>query len=147
MLRKIDEVIEDLNALGENDFKNAASGFDRLQELCDELQDANDPAACIPAMFRAMERLEDFDLGSPGPLVHTLEDWSCKYEASLAESVMRKPTPLSLWMVNRILNGDPKDASTWIAVMRSVLDNPCASVLAKEQAQRFLMYQAERQTN
>ena len=61
-----------------------------------------------------MERLDGVELGTPGPLVHTLETLRGGYEMLLAESVRRKPTLLSVWMVNRILNVNPPDAESWL---------------------------------
>jgi hypothetical protein len=66
-------------------------------------------------MFRTMERLDGVELGTPGPLVHTLETWRGGYEKLLAESARRKPTSLSVWMVNRILNVRPPDSDSWLA--------------------------------
>ena len=92
-------------------------------------------------MFRTMERLDGVDLGTPGSLVHTLETWPGGYEQLLAQSVRRKPTPLSVWMVNRILNVSPPDAESWMALLGSVLDNPAASDETKADAKGFIEYQ------
>src|ERR1700722_19323310 len=107
MTRSVAEIAADFDSLTARDFDYAvvgAGGWQRLDELCDEMRAVNDPAACAPQLFRTMERLDGVDLGTPGPLVHTLESWPGRYEKLLAESVRRKPTPLSVWMVNRILN-------------------------------------------
>ena len=145
MPRNVVDIIADLDALAAHDFdytKAGANGLERLDALCDELQQTNDPAASVPAMYRTMERLDDVELGSPGSIVHTLESWSGGYETLLAQSVRRKPTPLSVWMVNRILNAGPPDAESWLAALRSVLDNPNASEETKAGAMSFLEYQA-----
>ncbi len=60
----------------------------------------------------------------------------------LAESVRRKPTPLSVWMVNRILNAEPADAAASMALLRSVAENPAASESTKRRAAHFVEYQA-----
>jgi len=86
-----------------------------------ELKDAS---ACAPIMFRTMERLDNVELGTPGPLVHTLESWRGEYETLLAESVRRKPSPLTRWMVNRILNTQRPDSGMWLALLASALENP-----------------------
>lgn len=101
----------------------------------------NAPAACAPVMFRTMERLDGVELGTPGPLVHTLETWRGRYEKLLAQSVRTKPSPLTLWMVNRILNASPPDAESWMALLRGVAENPAASAEAKAAAARFIEYQ------
>jgi hypothetical protein len=145
MPRHVAEIIADFDALTAHDFDYAnagAKGWERLDELCDEMREVNDPAACVPVMFRTIERLDFVELGTPGPLVHTLETWRGGYEHLLAQSVRRKPTPLSVWMVNRILNARPPDAETWMGLLRSVAGNPAASAHTKAKAQRFIDFQS-----
>ena len=146
MPRSVVAIAADFDALAARDFDYAtpgARGWERLDELCDEMRAVNDPAACAPVMFRTMERLDGVELGTPGPLVHTLETWhGGGYEQLLAQSVRRKPTPLSVWMVNRILNARPSDAESWMVLLRSVASNPAASGETKAQAKGFIEYQA-----
>src|SRR6516225_6786063 len=144
MTRSVDEIAADFDALTAHDFNYAnthAKGWERLDELCDEVRAVNNPAVCAPVLFRTMERLDGVELGTPGPLVHTLEAWRGGYEKLLAESVRRKPTPLSVWMVNRILNVRPPDAESWLALLRSVTGNPAASDETKAVANGFIEYQ------
>ena len=78
MTRSVDEIAAAFDALTAHDFDYAnahADGWERLDELCDELRAVNDPAACAPILFRIMERLDGVELGTPGPTVHTLESW------------------------------------------------------------------------
>ncbi len=88
-----------------------------------------------------MERLDGVELGTPGPLVHTLETWRGGYEELLVQSVRRQPTSLSVWMINRILNARPPGAESWMALLRSVADNPAASAETKAAAERVIKYQ------
>jgi len=144
MPRGVPEIAAEFDALAASDFDYAntgAKGWERLDELCDEMREVNDPAACAPVMLRTMERLDGVELGTPGPLVHTLETWRGRYEKLLVESVLRKPTPLSVWMVNRILNVGPPDVESWMSLLRSVADNASASEETKAQAQGFIEYQ------
>jgi hypothetical protein len=144
MPRSVDEIVADFDALTDRDFDHFdadARGPERLNELCDEIRVVNDPEACAPTMLRTMERLHSVELGTPGPLVHTLETWRGRYEKFLAESVRRKPTPLSVWMVNRILNVRPPDKEFWMALLRNAANNPAASEETKVTAQEFIEYQ------
>jgi hypothetical protein len=144
MARHVAEISADFDVLTarEFDYANAsARGLERLNELCDEMRKVNDPAACAPVMFRTMERLDGVDLGTPGSLVHTLEAWPGGYEQMLAKSIRWKPTPLSVWMVNRILNASLPDAESWMALLRGVADNSAASHETKAEAKRFIEYQ------
>src|SRR5262245_61508811 len=145
MPRMVTEIAADLDALAARDFdysNTGARGWERLDELCDELREVNDPAVCAPVIFRTMERLEGVNLGTPGPLVHTLETWRGRYERLLAESVKRRPTVLSVWMVNRILNVRPLDGELWLALLRNVAHDPAASDKTKAEAKRFIEYQS-----
>ncbi len=145
MARSVAEIAADFDALSDSDFDPAnrcAKGYERLYSLCDELRAINDPAVCVPILFHTMERLDNEELGNPGPLVHTLESWGGNYEAMLAESVRRKPVRLSVWMVNRVLNVAPPDSESWMALLRSVAENPTASEGTKAQADDFIEYQS-----
>jgi hypothetical protein len=144
MARPIEDIAADFDLLTARDFDYAntsANGWERLEQLCDELRAINKPTVCAPVMFHTMERLDGAELGTPGPLVHTLETWRGGYELFLVESIRRKPTPLSVWMINRILNTKPPDAETWLGLLGSVADHPGASGEAKAEARRFVEHE------
>jgi len=105
-----EEIITGLRTLNRSDFdynNSDAQGGERLSELTDALMatPGGSSEAAIQELFSVMERMPDADLGSPGPLVHTLEKLK-GYEQELILSVRRCPSLLSVWMVNRILNTD-----------------------------------------
>ncbi|HZR58475.1 MAG TPA: hypothetical protein VFA74_16500 [Terriglobales bacterium] len=105
-----EEIITGLRTLTPSDFDYnniSARGGERLSELTDALMaiPGGSSEAAIEELFSVMERMPDAELGSPGPLVHTLEKLK-GYEQELIRSVRRCPTLLSVWMVNRILNTD-----------------------------------------
>jgi hypothetical protein len=142
--RTIDDIVADLDRLAAADFDDdnpAGDGWARLSGLCGEALAAAGGAACAPAMFRVMERLDESDLGMPGPLVPTLESWRGRYEPLLAESVDRKPSPLTVWMVNRLLNSDPMHPDLWLALLRRAAGHPGASPQTRADARSFLRYQ------
>ena len=118
-------------------------GAQRLYAVCDELKARDDPERWAPLLYAFMERLGDTEIGSPGPVVHALESWA-GYRPLLADSLRRLPTPLSVWMANRVLNGDPPDADEWLALMRVVAEHPSATPLTRDEARDFLEYQAGR---
>lgn len=145
MPRHIDEIAADFDALEASDFdyRNAqAAGWERLEFLCEEMRELNDVALCAPVMFRTMERLDEVELGTPGPLVHTLEYWRGGYEAYLVESIHRKPSFLAVWMVNRILNRHP-GTGAWLAVLRTAMNHPLACDATKTAAAAFFQHQTE----
>ncbi|WP_433352946.1 hypothetical protein ACQPYV_21155 [Micromonospora saelicesensis] len=146
MRRNLTEVAADLQALDVLDFdvmQLDASGSDQLGAICRELAERDDPQQWAPLLYAFMERLDAADLGSPGPLVHTLETWP-GYRPLLAESLRRKPTPLTVWMANRVLNGNPPDAPQWLQLLQEATSHPMASPQVQADARDFLTYQATR---
>ena len=148
MPRTFDQILDGLAALKAEDFDYHHPGFDgneRLHELTAELMTLPQPERAVPALFDVMERMPDADLGSPGPLVHTLERMRGHYESELVESIKRRPTPLALWMVNRILNGtgNPEQRQFYMDLLRFAAEHPAASGSAKYEAQHFIQHQTE----
>ena len=119
-----------------------AQGAEKLVELTDALMKLPSPERAIPELFAVMERLPESDLGSPGPLVHTLERLR-SYEEELATSVHRRPTTLSVWMVNRILNTDlPVELrQRYMELLRDAEAHAEATQSVREDARDFLELQ------
>jgi hypothetical protein len=144
--RSLTEIAAELEALTLFDFDPMnidANGDDRLRAVCTELAERDDPQRWAPLLYSLIERLDEADLGSPGPLVHTLEAWS-GYRPLLAESLRRRPSPLTVWMANRVLNSDSPDALEWLELLRRAAEHPTASAQAQADASNFLEYQARR---
>jgi hypothetical protein len=140
-----EEVIDGLRSLAAQEFDLSnvnGRGMERLYELTEALMALPAPERAIPALFAVMERLPESDLGSPGPLVHTLEKLP-GYEAELVNSVRRQPTPLSVWMVNRILNTDlsGEGRSEWVALLEMAATHPAASGTVRVDVADFLRLQ------
>jgi hypothetical protein len=140
-----EEIVDGFRALQASDFDYQnidARGWERLAELTDALKTVPDAENAIPDMFGLMERLPEADLGSPGPLVHTIERWR-GYEHELVNSVRRCPSTLSLWMINRILNTAlPDDARrSYIALLNEAATHPNASESVREDARGFVEFQ------
>ena len=141
------EIAADLDALSADDFdlwNEDASGIEKLDLLTEELLKSEQPKLAADLMLHFMERLDESDLGAPGPLVHTLEKLP-GYEVNLFESVARKPTPLSLWMINRILNVTTEDDRRrhLITIFQESLSHQLASDETRQQAEDFLKYHGE----
>ena len=101
MSRSLEQIAADFDNLHAMEFDYAntnARDWERLQELCDEMQTIDKPEACAPVLFRTMERLAD-TICSPGPIVHTLETWRAIMRF-IEESVVRNQRRL-VWMINR----------------------------------------------
>jgi hypothetical protein len=143
-----EQVISGLKLLEAPDFdldNVEARGAERLYELTDALMALPSPERAIPELFGVMERLPESDLGSPGPLVHTLEKLS-DYEDNLVKSVHRRPTVLSVWMVNRILNSvlPLESRQSYLTLLEETAMHPDATNGVRNDARRFLEYQRTR---
>jgi hypothetical protein len=135
MTRSLAQLAEELAGLQEADFdvmRAEPDTTERVDALCAEMAAHPDRVGCAKLIFDLIERLGDAYLGSPGPLVHTLEAWPGTYEPLLAESIRIRPTPLSTWMVQRIVNARPPDLELWRAALDQIYDHPDASDLTKQ---------------
>ena len=141
-----EQIVSGFNGLKAQDFDlndMNSRGPDLLVQLTDGLMASSDPQLFIPELFRTMERLADSDLGSPGPLVHTLESLG-NYEEELVRSVRRHPTYLSVWMVNRTLNGmlygkmPTTSRDLYLSLLQESTGHPLANQKTREDALCFL---------
>jgi hypothetical protein len=141
MGRPLDEIVADLDALDDDDFKYFESpGGERLYDLCQELRDVPDTqtGAVITTLLAFAERCPDGSLGGPGPVVHTIEARRPGYEPFLEESLARRSVPVTVLMVNRILNTHPEDSVRWIRILRTILSDTSASPKTHEYARWIL---------
>src|SRR5438270_12202641 len=118
---KISEQLEGIASA--EDFANAAA------ELTEAWSAAGVGAECIGPILRFTEEHPALDYGTPGPLVHFMEEFHRNgYEGKLAESVARKPTMMTAWMLNRVLNGTgkPSQRQALVRAMRQAARNPNA---------------------
>jgi hypothetical protein len=143
MSQSLEAIIAELNAFEASEWEG--ENEERLQRLIDSVDLRSNREVVIPILFHLVERNPEALLGSPGPIVHSLEAVG-GYEAALRESLHRRPTPLTVWMVNRLLNSDlsPHERRWWLGDLRRVLEHSTATEGAKRDAGRFLDYQGRR---
>jgi hypothetical protein len=144
MPRTFDQLLSDFAALKPGDFDDEFAGLDKLRALTDELMTLPQPQRAIPALFAVMERMPDTEMGTPGPLVHALERMRGLYEHELIESVKRQPANLSVWMVNRILNGtrDSRQRQVYLDLLRIAAEHPTAPESVRHGAEHFIQHQS-----
>jgi hypothetical protein len=119
----------------------------RLYSITEGFNELPDRKRIVPAMFALMERYPDAELGTPGPLVHSIESLGSEwYEPLLIDSVRRQPVELNVWMVNRILNTNlkPEYRRRLLELMRSVPEHPKVPAYVAELTRHLLEYQAKR---
>jgi len=132
----------------------AVDGYDenqfRLYPITEGFNELPDRERVVPAMFALMERFPDAYLGTPGPLVHSIESLGvARYESLLVASVHRQPAELNVWMVNRILNTNlsPQHRRELLDLVRSVPEHPKATPRVAEFARGLLAHQTKREAS
>lgn len=98
------------------------------------------PEAVEPVL-RFIELHPDLDIGMPGPLVHFVERFfGLGYEQQLVASVGRRPTPATVWMLNRCFNGMPEGSARQAIenALRAAVDHPLATDEARDWANDFI---------
>jgi hypothetical protein len=148
--RPIAEIAAALDVLTSADFdarSQRADGWERLAELCDELEQhlaaAGDVAAISGALFGILERLDGADIGTPGPVVHLLGKVP-GYEEHLKRSLARRPAQLTVLMANRILNTPAADRASWGALLTAAALDERLPPGTRNDARDFLHYQQTR---
>jgi hypothetical protein len=110
-------------------------------ELTDAWSSAGAGVETVEPTLRFMEDHPNIEYGTPGPLVHFVERfYQHGYEERLLESVQRKPTAPTIWMLNRVINGtkEPEVRRRLVAAMEAARVNPLADQNARQMADRFV---------
>lgn len=83
----------------------------------------------------------DLDYGAPGALVHFAEEFYRKgYEAVLLRAFAARPTPLTAWMVNRLLNGaaSATEHAAYVDAFEQAAANPATDAATRADVLHFL---------
>ncbi len=134
ILKRITNLLPDENG----DFDES-----EMYEISEEMLKAYKPVEYIIHLFKVFESFPDANFGSPGPYVHFIEKFYPNYLEILKDSIRRRPTMQTIWMVNRILNSDlsVKTRNELLNILKSVLKNSSANEFEREQAKEFLVFQ------
>ena len=114
---------------------------EHFARLCDSWTTAGAGFETVEPILRFMEDNASLDFGAPGPLVHFIERFHGEaYEALLLESVARRPTGHTVWMLNRVINGTKRPAARerLVRAMEQARTHPRADTGAVETATRCL---------
>lgn len=119
----LDYIIEDMMerleyAAGSDDFYELSC---MIVEDMAGLEDDIERYVLLEPTLRFIEEHPRLDFGRPGPLVHYVESfYGNDYEGLLVESVKRCPTPHTLLMLLRIINGEEEHKRMeWIELMQA----------------------------
>lgn len=110
-------------------------------EVTDELQTCENAADAVEPLLRLMEENGSVDFGTPGPLVHFVEEFYKRgYEEKLLESVGRRPTAHTIWMLNRLINGANGSAKKhYLKTLKTVVTRPDVDASVRKVAEEFLL--------
>lgn len=141
---QIIDAIDNFTPFGNEDPENDNESY--FYRLMDELKKNSEIVKAIEPLFRLMEKYPQADFGSPGPIVHTLETLIGQYEEYLDDSLKRKPTPLTVWMLNRIINDEKNSIikNNKIDRHQSLLKHPLANKETIETTQSFVDFQKKK---
>jgi hypothetical protein len=114
-------------------------------QLTEEWENEPKSLEIVEAILQFMESHPEIEYGTPGSLVHFVEAFP-NYKEKIIESVERKPTPHTVWMLDRVINGeqDQRRRDALIAVLRRVLENPAADLRARNRASDSLEFQMQK---
>jgi hypothetical protein len=113
---------------------------EEVEKLIDEWTAQGVGPEVIEPTLRFLESHPDWDFGLPGPLVHFVERFYKKgYEEKLVESVSRQPTPHTLWMLNRLINGERllEKRRAYVELLTNV-SRTASDPVVHQEAKRFL---------
>ena len=132
-----------LDAIGFEDGEADVLAMDETVLAIDRL---TEPRQAVPLLFDWFEAHAGQDVGSPGAFVHFIEE-KLDFFPLLLASLARKPTGITVWMVNRIANAatNAPEVQPWIAVLQAAIAHPLADEECRDDAQHFLQRQLQRQ--
>ena len=110
-------------------------------ELVAQWSSANVGIEATEPILRFMEEHPSIELGMPGALVHFAEKFYGRgYEEKLIESISRRPTRHTVWMLNRVINGAkaPATKQRCLDAMVRAKSHPLVETNALNQINRLL---------
>lgn len=89
-------------------------------------------------LLQFIERHPLSDLGTPGSIVHFVEKFYKQgYESLLISSVKRCPTMHTVWMLNRVKNGE-QEQQVYSEILNDIVHNEDIEEEIRRLAQDFL---------
>lgn len=92
----------------------------------------------VTPLLELMERHPMDDFGMPGAIVHFVERfYKNGYEELLIESVKRRPTMHTVWMLNRVMNGS-ENKNDYFEIMKEVTERSDVEEEIKNSVSEFM---------
>lgn len=127
-------------------FSKGEADTQAMNLVVDRLRELERPRNFVPFLFQWFENNSHFDLGSPGPFVHFIEE-ELDYFDLLVSSVMRKPMTTTVWMINRIANSKSnyEELENWVNLLRVAANHLLADQDTIDSALDFIKHQESRE--
>lgn len=120
----------------------SAVGTDDLEFIMEEnimkLEVEGVGIEAVTPLLELMERHPMDDFGMPGAIVHFVERfYKNGYEELLIESVKRRPTMHTVWMLNRVMNGS-ENKNDYLKIMKEVTERSDVEEEIKNSVSEFM---------
>ena len=129
----LDTVIKEIeNAVGTDDFEFV------MEENIMKFEAEGVGIEAVTPLLQLMERHPLDDLGMPGAIVHFVERfYKNGYEELLIESVKRRPTMHTVWMLNRVMNGS-ENKNDYFEIMKEITERSDIEETIRNSASEFM---------
>ena len=103
-----------------------------------EVEESGIGLGAVEPLLHFMERHPLSDFGTPGSIVHFLETFHKQgYEQLLIASIKRRPTMHTVWMLNRVKNGEQQQQE-YIEILNDIVHNKDIEDEIRKCAEDFL---------
>ncbi|QIL79403.1 hypothetical protein G7047_05395 [Diaphorobacter sp. HDW4A] len=125
-------------------FANGDEVLADLGNVVEKIRILERPRQLIPIIFRWAEENHPYVLDD-NPFLHFIEE-DIDFIPALEESINRKPTALTIWIVHRLANGetDRSKINHWVAILQRVLRHPRTDEICREDTESFISYHIKR---
>ncbi|BDD08087.1 hypothetical protein FUAX_05190 [Fulvitalea axinellae] len=116
--------------------------IDDAYDLTDEIEERENNIEFVEPILKLIERSPNIDFGGPGPLGSFIElHYKKGYEEILVESLNRKPTEYTIFLLHRLINdkANPK-RKTYLELLKVIAENPGLDSEITENAKESLTY-------
>lgn len=129
----LDTVIQEIeNAVGTDDFEFI------MEENIMKMEAEGVGIEAVTPLLQLMERHPLDDFGMPGAIVHFVERfYKNGYEELLIESLKRRPTMHTVWMLNRVMNGS-ENKNDYLEIMKEITERSDIEETIRNSASEFM---------
>lgn len=123
---------------------NGDEVLSNLGNVVEKIRILEQPRQLISIIFRWAEENHPYVLDD-SPFLHFIEE-KIDFLPALEESINRRPTALTIWIIHRLANGetDPSKINHWVAILQRILRHPQTDEICREDAESFISYHIKR---